>query len=151
MIDRHFATRSIRLLGLLAGIAFPGLAASTAVAQIAQIDPSIQLAMPGQTAAENVSAVAARSPGNLVSAGVAQALHAADIARGGVEIIETESQSSIGDQLLADSITIVFDQLNQAIAMFESLLRLRAGRSVIAPGASGAKIFEPGSQFEPSR
>ncbi len=124
------------------------LAAGTAHAQVSSIDPSLQLSPPGQSARENArgGAVAALAPGNLVVTGVAQALQAADIARAGVDIVATERPTSIGDQLLAETIRIVFDQLNQAIVLFENVLRARAGRQLVIPGGIIPGLDDEGLQ-----
>lgn len=83
----------------------------------------------GNTALENARAGAARgrAPGNMVSAGVAQAQAAANFARAGIEITETSRPTSWRTEFLVDAIETVFEQLNQAIALFSNLLVLRAG------------------------
>ncbi len=111
-----------------------------------------QVSPPGRSAQENASsgAVASRAPGNLVTAGVARTLQAADLARAGVEITETERPTSIGDQLLADSIEIVFSQLNQAIVLLENLFLAQVGQPPVIPtnvitGSNGAGASDLGA------
>ena len=89
----------------------------------------------GQHPFDNVSfgALAARSPGNMVSAGLARVREAADFARGGIEIVETTVPTSPGDVFLADAIEIIFDQLKSVILLFENVLRLRAGLPPLVP------------------
>lgn len=116
-----------------------------------------QVSPPGQSARDNSrsGAVASRSPGNLVIAGLARTIEAANLARAGVEIIETERSTSIGDQLLADSITIIFDQLNLAIVLLENLFRAQEGQPPVIPtsiitggnGAGGSDLGALSDQF----
>jgi len=89
----------------------------------------------GQHASDNVSAgaIAARSPGNMVIAGLVRRQEAADFARGGIEIVETTRPTSPGDVFLADAIEIIFDQLKSVILLFENVLRLRAGLPPLIP------------------
>ena len=89
----------------------------------------------GQHASDNVNggALAARSPGNMVSAGVGRALAAADFAKGGIEITETTRPISPRAVFLVDAIEIIFDQLNSALLLFENVLRLRAGLPPLVP------------------
>ena len=63
----------------------------------------------------------------MVSAGVARAFELHDVARGGIDITETSRPISIRAQALAEAITTVFDQLNQALALLQSLILARAG------------------------
>ena len=89
----------------------------------------------GQHASDNVSggALAARSPGNMVSAGVVRASAAADFARGGIEIVETTRPISPRAVFLVDAIEIIFNQLNSALLLLENALRLRAGLPPLIP------------------
>ena len=89
----------------------------------------------GQHATDNVNggALAARSPGNMVSAGVARAREAADFARGGIEIVETTRPISPRAVFLVDAIEIIFNQLNSALLLLENALRLRAGLPPLIP------------------
>lgn len=96
---------------------------------VSQSVASAQMMPPGQSAADNASigAVRSRAPGNMVSAGVARAFELHDVARGGIDITETSRPISIRAQALAEAITTVFDQLNQALALLQSLILARAG------------------------
>jgi hypothetical protein len=90
----------------------------------------------GRTALENARGgqVRARSPGNLVQAGVAQARmfgRGADI---GVDVTETEHPPSIFSQVLAESIDFLFEQINEAIELIGNLLLLRAGETPRSAG-----------------
>ncbi|MEK6675697.1 MAG: hypothetical protein AABZ47_08590 [Planctomycetota bacterium] len=89
-----------------------------------------QLALPGQTALQNVASgpLHARAPGNLVQAGVAQAVNFGRGAAIGVEVSATEETPSARDLLFEAAITELFSQLNQAITLFHNLLLARAGR-----------------------
>jgi hypothetical protein len=105
-----------------------------------------QVLIAGQTALENASAgaLAFRAPGNMVSAGVARALAAADFARTPVEITETIRPVSPRAVFLVDAIEIVFDQVNRALLLLENVLRLRGGfppalpGTILSPTTSGA-------------
>jgi hypothetical protein len=83
----------------------------------------------GRTALENArgGAVRGRSPGNMVSAGVAQATSFGRGAAIGVDVTETEEPSTVFGSLLAESIDFLFGQVNDAIDQFVDLLLLRAG------------------------
>ena len=89
----------------------------------------------GNTALENArsGAVRGRAPGNLVVAGTARAQAAARFARAGIEITETSLPVSWQTEFLVDAIEIVFEQLNQAIALVANVLALRAGGEVAIP------------------
>ena len=76
----------------------------------------------GQSAADSVRSVGARAPGNMVRAGVAQALNFGNAARAGIQITETSLVTSIRAQALADSIGIIFQQINEALVLFHNLL-----------------------------
>ncbi|MBU0717802.1 MAG: hypothetical protein KJ749_06090 [Planctomycetes bacterium] len=91
---------------------------------------SAQVLTTGQSALDNVAAAGARAPGNMVSAGVARAQEAANAPRG-ITITEVAPTTSIRAQALAQSLGIVFDQLNQAITLFANLLLARAGGPAI--------------------
>ena len=92
----------------------------------------------GQNPLDNAAAAGARAPGNMVAAGVAQAFGIHDDARAGHEITETETPTSVRAQALADSIAILFEQLNQAITAFHNLLLLRGGRTPTITGVMPA-------------
>ena len=89
----------------------------------------------GNTALENAraGAVRGRAPGNLVVAGTARAQAAARFARAGIEITETSRPMSWQTEFLVDAIEIVFEQLNQAIALVANVLALRAGGEAAIP------------------
>ena len=89
----------------------------------------------GQHPFDNVSggALAARSPGNMVSAGVGRAQAAADFARGGIEIVETSRPTSPRAVFLVDAIEIIFEQLNLTLLYLGDILRQRAGLPPLVP------------------
>lgn len=97
----------------------------------------------GQTALDNTAAAGARSPGNMVGAGVAQHLNF-----GGHVTVITEQGASDGGllaQTIAASLDILFEQLNQALLLFHNLLLARAGRPPAIPGLAlkAVRIEEP--------
>lgn len=97
----------------------------------------------GQTALDNAGGAGARSPGNMVSAGVAQTLDF-----GGHVTIITEQAATDGGllaQTIAASLDILFEQLNQALLLFHNLLLARAGRPPAIPGLGleAVRIKEP--------
>ncbi len=100
-----------------------------AVVLATQAPAQSQVIIDGQTAFENASAgsIAARAPGNMVNAGLARAQDFANNAAAGVQITETGHPTSIWAQALADSITIILDQVNLAILFVRNQLLLRAG------------------------
>jgi len=89
----------------------------------------------GQYASDNVSggAIRARSPGNMVGAGVVRAKEAADFARGGIEIVETTTPTSPRAKFLSDAIKIIFDQLNSTLLYLGNILLQRAGLPPVVP------------------
>jgi len=95
-----------------------------------------QTILDGFPVLDNVSAgaLSARSPGNMVSAGVARSLAAADFARSPVEITETSTPVSPRVVFLVDAVEIIFEQIDRAILLFENLLRLRGGLAPALPG-----------------
>lgn len=82
-----------------------------------------------QNPLQNVSAgaLAARSPGNMVSAGVGRTLAAADAGRRIIEITEQPPGPDPKATFLAEAVGEIFTQLNRALLLFENVLRLRAG------------------------
>lgn len=82
-----------------------------------------------QTALEAArgGAARARSPGIMVSIGVAQALSSADTARAGVVITETSRATSRLTDLIVETLEDFFDQLNLLIIGFSAALHERAG------------------------
>jgi len=89
----------------------------------------------GQYASDNVSggSLRARSPGNMVGAGVVRAQEAADFARGGIEIVETTRPTSPRAVFLSDAIEIIFDQLNSTLLYLGNILLQRAGLPPLVP------------------
>lgn len=78
----------------------------------------------GRTAFQNVNRPV-RTPGQMVRDGVIAA-NQIRVPQLELNIVETEEES-IESLLLADTIDILFEQLVQAIQLFETLLRARAG------------------------
>lgn len=78
-----------------------------------------------QTALDNVGAAGARSPGNMVSAGVGQALNFGNHV---TVITEQTRPTSLRAETIAASLQILFDQLNQALLLFHNLILAQAGR-----------------------
>jgi len=87
-----------------------------------------------QAVRANVSggAVRSRAPGNMISAAVGRYQLAHNAALAGVEIVDTP-EPSIASMALAESLGILFQQLNNAIVAFHNLLLARAGRPPIIP------------------
>ena len=83
----------------------------------------------GFTALENASggAVRGRAPGNLVQAGVARTIQAANFARGVIPIVETSRPMPWQRRFLIDALDIIFEELNQAAALLGGLLVSRGG------------------------
>lgn len=79
----------------------------------------------GQTALDNVAAAGARSPGNMVGAGVAQAVNFGNHV---TVITEQTRPTSLRAETIAASLQILFDQLNQALLLFHNLILAQAGR-----------------------
>lgn len=100
-----------------------------------------QTVPPGSFAHDNVSGARARAPGNLVSAGVARAQLANNSGVRGFEITET-AKDDLGfwGEFLTRAIPIVFEQINQAIALFENLLLARAGLPPSIPGVDTSSL-----------
>ncbi len=80
-----------------------------------------------QNPLRNVRASATRAPGNMVNAGVARTVLAANAARGIIQITEPPPGPDPKAVFLSEAVEIIFDQINQAILLFENLLRARAG------------------------
>lgn len=89
----------------------------------------------GQHASDNVSggAIAARSPGNMVIAGLVRRQEAVDFARGGIEIVETTRPTSPRAVFLAEAVKIIFDQLNSTLLYLGNILLQRAGLPPLVP------------------
>jgi len=111
-------------IGLPTSLALSALLVSSLAAP-----SSGQLAPGGRTALEAArgGAVRSRAPGNMVSAGVAAAITFSDAARAGLEITATSRETSIRDQAIADSIDIIFEQLNTLLVFLDAALQARAG------------------------
>jgi len=98
---------------------------------------------PAQTALDNAAAAGARSPGNMVTAGVAQHQafggHVTVITEAGPPEVEPFRQAIVA------SLEILFEQLNQALLLFHNLLLARAGRPPALPGIGlkSVRIEEP--------
>ena len=90
-----------------------------------------------QTALDNAADAGSRSPGNMVTAGVAQ-----HQAFGGHVTVITESGPPVPEpfpQIIAASLEALFDQLNEALLLFHNLILARAGRPPAIPTA-GLKV-----------
>jgi len=116
---------------------------SPAAAQL-DVEPAPLTVEPGTLAFENArgGAAARRAPGNIVSAGVARAIAANNSGVRKFEISEVDGEVSFQTEFLTQAIEIIFDQLNEALVLFENLLLARAGRapslaSELIPGAKG--------------
>ena len=102
-----------------------------------------QTLAPAQTALDNAAAAGSRSPGNMVSAGVAQ-----HQAFGGHVTVITESGPPEVEpfrQVIVASLEALFEQLNQALVLFHNLLLARAGRppALSGLGLKAVRIEEP--------
>ena len=108
-----------------------------------------QLAMPGNTALENAGsgAVAIRSPGRMVSAGVGRAIGAANSFRAPTIITETERPTPIHAQFFAEAIDILFNQINDLIFFLHNLALTRAGEEPVEP----PDMDDTGGGRDPSR
>ena len=96
---------------------------------------------PAQTALDNAAAAGTRSPGNMVSAGVAQHQefggHVTVITEpGGPPEVEPFRQAIVA------SLEVLFEQLNQALLLFHNLILARAGRPP-ALGLKAVRIEDP--------
>jgi hypothetical protein len=144
----------MRLIGLTGRLGL-ALAVICAIASTA----AAQFPVSGRTALENARGSAirnpeARTPGNLVQEGVARAREFGRGADIGVDVTETSRPPSLRAQILAESIEIVFDQLNTAITLFHNLILARGGRSPRLsspiPSRSGTAASDSGSDDESS-
>ena len=126
------------------------------VAAVCHASADAQVITNGQNPLDNAAAAGARAPGDMVGAGLAQAFIIHDDARAGPDITETERPTSVRAQALADSIAILFEQLNQAIVAFHNLLLLRGGSSPSVSGLPsmpgvGSTDLQPGGRRKASR
>ena len=83
-------------------------------------------------------ALAARSPGNMVSAGVGRTLAAADFGRAIIEITEQPPGPDPKATFLSQAVEEIFSQLNRALLLLENVLRLRAGLEPRVPTDLGS-------------
>lgn len=94
--------------------------------------------------------VAQRAPGRMVDDGLAEHRQFGRGLNLNVEITE-EPTTDILVETLAESISIVFEQLTQAIDLFHALLLRRAGRDADVPLSSGlSSLFQFSSLRESS-
>lgn len=91
------------------------------------VSANAQLAIPGNTAMENVSAAAVRSPGNMVSAGVGRAKNAFSTFRAKNVITETQSPISPHAVFYAQAVEIIFKQINDLLFFLHNLSLIQAG------------------------
>ncbi len=139
--------------GLIAAAALAVVCAAPAKAQFAggTNDPQH---VAGNTARENVRSAGLRSPGDMVSSGLARAQQAVRSPRLGFSITEQPTLTP-RQTFLIDAINIVFNQLNQAIAVLDTVLRAQRGGSLSLPSAStasgGSGSTSGGATVIPSR
>ncbi len=132
------------VLGTVVVLAFGSLA----VGQVAPAFPPVLNTEQNPLRNVGAGALAGRSPGNMVSAGVARTLAAADFGRSIIEIDEPLAGPDPKATFLVDAIEIVFDQLNRAILLFENALRLRAGLPPRVPIDFNVPSTDDGSQVD---
>lgn len=126
------ATRSTWLTGLAAAAVVLGLS----------VPANAQDVMEGRTAFDNLRATGGRSPGRMVTAGLARAQATAAGGRAQVaapQITETLRPTPIRAQFLADVIEILFEQLEQTFLFLGSRWLARAGLGPLLP----ADLFFP--------
>ena len=100
----------------------------------AAVPADAQTIIQGGTALDNAATAGARAPGNMVANGLSRVQEFAERAAAGPQITEqAPPETDVWSQALADSITILFDQLDQAIFLFHNLLLARAGEPLIIP------------------
>jgi hypothetical protein len=83
------------------------------------------------------SALARRSPGNLVTDGIVRHQENFNRAFSRPEITETERPTKIIHQLKADAIEIIFDNLNAILLAFNAAIRAQGGLDPFIPGQIG--------------
>ena len=113
---------------------FLGFAAASCVGILLASSPTFAQNPPdnlpdndGRTAAQNVNRQGfGRRPGRLVAEGIIAANRVGRNFSQGVDVDEV-AEGPIEALLVADAIDIVFEQIVQAITLFENLLRARAG------------------------
>jgi len=79
------------------------------------------------------AALAARSPGNMVTAGLARTQVAMNFARGIIDITEPLAGPDPKASFLSEAITIIFEQLNRTLLYLGNILLERAGLSPLLP------------------
>lgn len=83
----------------------------------------------------NAGAVAQRSPGNMVAAGVARAQLTNRSASPHIQITETGGELSPGKMFLIDAIGIIFSDLNLAIVAIHNVILAQAGEPPVIPAS----------------
>lgn len=105
--------------------------ATVMVACLTTIAPA-QSIVRGGTARQNARTAAGRSPGNMVSAGIARAQDAIIVPLdGSVSITDTSRTPSIGTTALVETIRIFFEQLNEFLLFLGTRLFQRAGLDAV--------------------
>lgn len=116
----------VRVAVAFALVGLAGLRSTALAQQASEFPPSLNTE---QNPLQNVGggALANRAPGNMVSAGVARTITAADFGRSIIEITEEPPGPDPKAIFLVEAIEEIFSQLNRALLLFENVLRLRAG------------------------
>jgi len=109
------------------------------VASLAAETEAQSIGLPGQTAVDNSrgGAVRTRNPGRMVSDGVVRHADFADRQSLGTVISEAPVDDPLPG-LIAEALQIVFDQINEAITAFRSLLLVRAGETPSTAASTSA-------------
>lgn len=119
-------------------------AIASAVVSVAVLCTNLpaQTIIEGGTARENVRTAGARSPGNMVNAGLARADSAITIRLdGSVDITETSRPATLHSLFVPPAVQIIVDQINAFFAFILNQFLLRAGfdaidlTAVLAPGS----------------
>lgn len=97
------------------------------------ITAEAQLAIPGNTALENVTAAGARAPGNMTIAGIARAKNTFNSFRARNVISETEQPTPPHAVFYAEAIEIIFNQLNDLLFFLHNLSLIQAGEDPLPP------------------
>ena len=107
---------------------------AAAVVGLFAVGAEAQTIVRGGTARQNARTAGARSPGNMVSAGLARAQDAINVPLdGGVSITETSRPPSIRSTALAETLRVFFEQLNEFLFFLGSRFLERAGLDAIVP------------------
>lgn len=126
-----FGVAQIKIRQAFLGVSFALLLSVPALGQSsAPNDPSN---VAGFTAQENSDAAGIRAPGRMVQAGIGRQQTAIVSPRFGFNITETSFPLNPRQVFLIDAIQIVFNQLNQAIVLFQNALLARAGEPPVIP------------------